>query len=237
MENIKLRRRKDLTGKVFGRLTVLSDGERRTPSGGMYWLCKCECGTIKEVPALALSKGITVSCGCYNKEVNSNRAIHGHNRKKGKKSPTYISWTKMNDRCNNQKCPEFKWYGERGIIICESWKSFSNFLADMGERPEGKTLDRKDPNGNYEPSNCRWITQKEQANNTRRNVFITHNQQTKTVSEWADYLGIKYGTLYGRLFKYNIPLEKAIVPNLYSPSPNSKNNLKIKVTIQTATEK
>lgn len=176
----------------------------------MFWLCKCECGTIKEIDAFPLSKGITVSCGCYNKEVNSNRAIHGHNRKNGKKSPTYNTWAKMNDRCNSPKCSEYKWYGGRGITVCDRWKSFVTFLADMGERPEGKTLDRKDCNGNYEPSNCRWITQKEQANNTRRNVLITFNDKTKTVAEWADLLGLKYDTLYYRLFRYNWTVEKAL---------------------------
>lgn len=216
-----------MSGRVFGWLTVLKAGERRGASGGMYWVCRCKCGAIKEISAFSLVRGITVSCGCYNKEVNSNRAKHGHNRRGSKKSPTYITWTKMNDRCNSPKCREYKWYGGRGITISDRWRSFVNFLEDMGERPIGHTLDRIDFNGNYEPSNCRWVTQKEQANNTRRNIHISHNGTTRTVAEWADLLGLKYETLYCRIFKFCMPLEKALSKDLYSPSPGSKGSFNI----------
>lgn len=219
-ENIKLRRRKDLIGKVFGRLTVLGPGQIRTLSRGMYWLCKCECGVIKEIGAQALVRGSTVSCGCYKIERPTLDIKHGHNRRNGKKSPTYISWTKMNDRCNSQNASEYKWYGGRGVSICDRWKSFNNFLQDMGERPKGTSLDRIDVNGNYEPSNCKWSNIKEQANNTQRNIFITHNGQTKTVAVWADCLGLKYDTLFARLYKYGWPIEVALASEKYKPIPN-----------------
>ena len=201
MENIKLRRRRDLTGQKFGRLIVLEAGQKRTPNRGMYWLCECECGSINEVAAQALVKGSVVSCGCYHREVVSGKIKHGHNRRHSKKSPTYITWTKMNDRCNNPLVREYKWYGGRGISVCKRWRSFVNFLSDMGERPEGKTLDRINPNGNYNKTNCRWAAPLEQANNTRRNQFLQHDSQVKTIAEWARVLNLNYDTLYRRVRK------------------------------------
>lgn len=112
MENVKLRRRKELTGQRFGRLIVLCPGERRTSNRGMYWLCKCDCGNQKEITALSLSRGLTTSCGCYSKEYNSNRIKHGHNRKLGNKTPTYITWDKMISRCRNKNCNEYKLYSD-----------------------------------------------------------------------------------------------------------------------------
>lgn len=227
-ENIKLRRRKDLTGFVFGWLTVIEAGKKRSPNRAMYWLCKCKCGTEKEISAQSLIRGSVVSCGCYNKEINSKRAKHGHNRRHSKKSPTYITWTKMNDRCNSTQCREYKWYGGRGVTICDRWKSYVNFLSDMGERPEGCSLDRIDVNGNYEPSNCRWVDQKTQANNTRRNVYITYQGITQTIAEWASSLGLKYETLYCRIFKFGMPVEKALTKDMYVPIPGLKFTLKNK---------
>lgn len=227
-ENIKLRRRKDLTGFVFGWLTVIEASKKRSPNRAMYWLCKCKCGTVKEISAQSLTRGAVVSCGCYNKEVNSQKAKHGHNRKRSKKSSTYITWTKMNDRCNNTNCREYKWYGSRGITICDRWKSYVNFLSDMGERPEGCSLDRIDVNGNYEPSNCRWVDKKTQANNTRRNIYITHQGITQTIAEWARSLGLKYDTLYRRITKFGMPIEKALTKDMYIPIPGLKFTLKTK---------
>jgi len=210
MENLKLRRRNDLTGKSFGRLTVLKAGERRTATRGMYWLCKCECGTIKEISALSLVRGLVVSCGCYCKEINSLRVVHGQNRRHSKKTPTYTSWAKMNDRCNNQKCKEYQWYGAKGIIVCESWRNFENFFKDMGVRPIGTTIDRIDSSGNYEPSNCRWETAKNQANNTSRNVSFEHNGKLMTISELAELADMEYDTMYCRLIKYKWSVQQSI---------------------------
>lgn len=114
----------------------------------------------------------------------------------------YHAWSAMIQRCTNPNNPNYKNYGGRGIKVHEPWRDFSNFIIDMGRKPSSKhTLDRKNVNGNYEPSNCRWITQKQQCNNLRKNVLLTHNNKTMTISEWADHTGIKYDTLYIRLYR------------------------------------
>jgi len=116
------------------------------------------------------------------------------------KTKTYQSWAGMKKRCLNKNCKDYLHYGGRGITVCDRWKnSFLNFLSDMGLCPEGLTLDRKDNNGNYEPSNCIWATRKSQANNTRRNAFIEFNGETKTISGWADFLGLDHRVLHFRL--------------------------------------
>jgi hypothetical protein len=107
----------------------------------------------------------------------------------------------MLKRCNDPKQTGYQNYGGKGIKVCEDWKTFEGFLADMGERGEGKTLDRIDSNGNYEKSNCRWFDMKEQANNRSNNHLLTHNGETHTVAQWAEKLGIKDGTIRARLFR------------------------------------
>jgi hypothetical protein len=104
-------------------------------------------------------------------------------------------------RCNDPKQTGYQNYGGKGVTVCEDWKTFEGFLADMGEREDGKTLDRIDGNGNYEKSNCRWFDMKEQANNRSNNHLLTHNGETHTVAQWAEILGIKDGTIRGRLFR------------------------------------
>jgi hypothetical protein len=169
----------DLTGAVYGRLTVLRLGHR---IGGRHaWLCRCECGTEKVIASQSMRSGNTKSCGCLNEEVRSlmtaerNRANKGktqwlrHGHKRGTEpggSPTYLSWKSMKVRCDN---PTGRSRCYVGIEICDRWRVFSNFLADMGERPEGMTLDRINPFGNYEPGNCRWATPGQQRMNTRKN--------------------------------------------------------------------
>ena len=145
---------------------------------------------------------------CFWGKSRSGNRKHGHCHR-GKWSRSYWSWVAMRGRCNDPSHVGYKRYGGRGIKVCPEWDSFSQFLQDMGERPQGKSLDRIDVNGPYCRKNCRWATAKEQANNTSRNRFLTYNGQTKTVTQWADSLGIKGGTLEGRL-KNGWSTEKAL---------------------------
>jgi hypothetical protein len=165
-------RRIDLEDQRFGRWLVLS---RVVGSPQMKYLCRCDCGAEREVYAGHLRHGRSSSCGCLAAEINRTRdhskdnnppwIMHGHTA--GKWSPTYITWSGIVARCTNPKSEQYRWYGARGILICERWRKFENFLADMGERPPGLTIDRKDSNGHYEPGNCRWASKTVQASNMR----------------------------------------------------------------------
>jgi hypothetical protein len=160
----------DLTGQTFGRWLVQSKSQQR--DGRAYWNCVCVCGTSRKVASRGLRSGESRSCGCLNNElvvVNTAKFKFKHGHALGHTmTRTYSSWVSMRRRCLNPTDKDFARYGGRGITICERWTTYENFLADMGERPEGKTLDRyPDKNGNYENGNVRWATPEEQANNRR----------------------------------------------------------------------
>lgn len=153
----------DLAGKRFGRLVALSVSH--VVNRRYHWNCGCDCGNSKVVAGADLKWGKTKSCGCFRREfVRKAKSKHGH-ANKGKVSRTYRSWQMMHRRCEGYTPVHKSRYTDRGIAVCERWSSFENFLADMGEKPEGLTLDRIDNDGNYEPSNCRWADKFTQRNN------------------------------------------------------------------------
>lgn len=159
-------KRIDLTGKRFGSWTVLSyAGPKKT--GGSWWFARCQCGTERIVDSRLLRQGRSQSCGCQRPDlIREQITRHGHASHR-KPSRLYRTWQGMMDRCTNPANKRYKHYGHRGIMVCERWHKFENFLTDVGFRPEAKSLDRIDPDGNYEPVNCRWATIEEQRNNRR----------------------------------------------------------------------
>ena len=212
---------KDITGMRFGRLVALYPVRKRDASKTLFWHCRCDCGAEKDINGHALRNGSIVSCGCYNKEVVSRMNFkHGH-RKRHDRNLTYKTWDKMMSRCYNKKCPEYKFYGARGITVEESWHDFANFLKDMGERKsKDLSLDRIDFSKGYCKDNCRWADKYTQANNTSRNIHVKYKGKDYTIAELSRISGIPYDTVYSRITKYGWKVENAI------SIPASKSNNK-----------
>lgn len=199
---------KDLTGATFERWVVIKRSPLRDSRGGIMWFCRCECGTDRDVLGANLTKGISRSCGCLNM-VGVRSKTHGHTTNRNI-SPTYHSWAGMKARCSNEKNTRYRSYGAQGVRVCDRWNLFENFLADMGVKPEGTSIDRIDPKGNYEPGNCRWSDSEKQANNKNNSRFITAFGRTQTLQQWANELGVTHGTLIFRIDKAGWPIEKAL---------------------------
>ena len=207
----------DLAGQKFGRLTPIKY-VGKNKHGQSLWLCKCECDKKTTVAGNRLNTGHTKSCGCLNIEritgMGESNKTHGH-ASDGKISKTYTAWKNMVSRCNNPNDISYKNYGERipPITVCEKWlpenNGFINFLADMGERPAGLSLDRIDNNLGYYKNNCRWATPKEQGRNKRNNHKLNISGKEKCFAELEEITGIRQETIRSRIKKGFTP-EKAL---------------------------
>lgn len=197
-------KKRDLLGQRFGRLIVVGEAEsKRTPCGAeAMWICRCECGTETVRRSRMLLRGRLLSCGCL-------RDTHGHNRR-GKRTTTYRAWLGMRTRCERPTCSDYKDYGGRGIKVCERWGTFDNFLADMGECPPGRSIERRNNDGHYEHSNCYWATPIQQANNKRNTTFVTFRGERLPVSRLAARFGLSGDVLYERIVRYGWSLENAV---------------------------
>jgi hypothetical protein len=192
-----------ISGRWTRSTTVLRQGSK------YFVVCRCQCGTIKKVDKVALGKGRSKSCGCLQRELLSKRMsgtsntmfTHGQSCRKSW-TKEYRTWVDMKTRCLDSNCRSFDLYGGRGIRFCERWHRFEAFFEDVGRAPANDhELDRIDPSGDYSPSNCRWITRKEQMRNTRCNHLLTIDGSTKTIIEWSELSGVNAKTLYSRKYR------------------------------------
>lgn len=219
----------NLIGRTFNRLTVVALHPERTRSNSRRWVCRCECGTTVIVSSgHKLTSGHSKSCGCLQREKAGLRnKTHGM-----AETQTWRAWRGMKQRCSNPKTEKFSFYGGRGITFCDRWRTFENFYADMGDCPAGMSLDRIDPNGNYEPGNCRWESSEVQHNNTRRNVYATIGGETKSVVQWCRLLGISQFTVYSRITK-GWTAERSLATPIRPLRARSRNKAKHKVATGT----
>lgn len=178
----------NIAGRRSGKLFVVAFAGVIGKRKGASWICHCDCGNTKVISAENIKRGKAKSCGCASNEFRSKSlTVHGQSRRKGgKPSGAWSSWNAMISRCTQLGNAQYHDYGGRGISVCESWKSFENFYSDMGDRPEGMSLDRIDPNGSYSAANCRWATPKQQTANRRPNIrnheFLTLLNAAKKVT-------------------------------------------------------
>ncbi len=189
-----------LVGMEFGRLTVVEEIEPRRNLKGVVkerrWRCMCSCGSSVLVGSAKIKSGNTRSCGCLRRDlVAAKNRTHGNYG-----TPTYVSWNAMLTRVTNPNRHNSASYVGKGITVCDRWRSFESFLEDMGERPSSKhTIERRNNDGNYEPSNCYWGTKTQQAQNQSHNVNLTLGEETHCVTEWSRLTGRKLSTLFGRI--------------------------------------
>lgn len=199
---------KDISGQKFGRLTTLHRLHNYHKKG-TYWLCVCECGNLTEIYLGSLQRGTTTSCGCYHKEIVTKLAT----KYKNHNVRMYRIWNNLRDKCYNENNKAYKYYGKRGIKICDKWlNSFDIFYdwAMANGYDDNLTIDRIDNNKGYSPNNCRWTTMKQQNRNKRSNRNYTINGETHCLKEWCEILGLKYNTIIGRINQYGWSIERAL---------------------------
>lgn len=201
---------KDLTGQRFGMLTAVSISHRKGTR--TYWNCKCDCGRTRVVSGDHLKRMDNTDCGCTRKHISYSKK-HGMSD-----SRLYTIWALMKYRCNNPNRKEYADYGGRGIRVCKEWNDPQNFIdwALNNGYSDDLTLDRIDNNSGYCPENCRWVTKSVQMNNRRTCRYITHNGETKTISQWAKEKGMRYIQLKRRIDNYGWSIERALDEPLHS---------------------
>jgi len=201
----------DRTGNKFGKLTVLNLDLEKSTKKRKFWVCICECGETRSINGDNLSGGRTKSCGCLQVE---NQLVQAAKRRKWGPEllPTRHIWQLMWRRCENPKDCVYKHYGARGIKVCDEWKDFDVFLNDMGIKPEGLSLERKDVNGNYCPENCCWATTLEQVRNRTTTKWITLMDQTKSASEWCEIYNVSQSLFSARTARGWDPLRALTTP-------------------------
>lgn len=186
----------NIEGERYGQWVVLKH------NGGGWWTCECACGVVRSVRGTDLRRGRSRSCGCSVKR----RVPHG-----GSGTHEYRVWIAMKVRCFDPTHKKYPIYGGRGITVCRRWRDdFSVFLKDMGECPDGHTIERIDSNGNYEPSNCRWATVTEQNRNTNRNRMLEYQGERMSMAAWAERVGLPYQTLNTRINTMGWSVERAL---------------------------
>ena len=177
------RKKIDMIGKTYGRLTVVSEDQQRDKNGYITYTCECKCGNTKSILGVSLRKGSTRSCGCLQKESTTK---HGMER-----TPEYKAWVSMKSRCLNPNHARFSDWGGRGITISNEWLVFDNFIKDMGNRPTANhSLDRVDNELGYSKSNCAWVDKRTQALNRRGTIKVMHNNKIMFVHEYALLVGL-----------------------------------------------
>lgn len=210
-----------IVGETYCGWTVLEASEPARKSGAVFkrWLCRCRCGRVKPVSDHGLRSSTSADCGCGRLERSRLRTLHG-GFSGGKATPEYYSWTSMRTRCRNPNSFDYQDYGGRGIKVCNRWDSFVCFLADMGSRPPGCSLDRIDVAGDYEPTNCRWADVYTQAANKRNTTLYLYQGQYLTASALARICGINTRTVWCRL-KAGQTVEQAMTRLRAAPQPRN----------------
>lgn len=205
----------DLTGKRFGKLSVICRGKDHVqPSGAKQttWRCVCDCGTVKEIPAYNLKVGKTRSCGCMRSEVGKLNITHGATAN-NKTERLYSIWSGMRDRCYREKSVSYKNYGAKGITVCDEWRTdfaaFRNWSISNGYA-DGLMIDRIENSKGYSPDNCRWVTRIFQNNHTSRNRMITAFGKTMTLAQWSRETGINSDVIYQRITNLKWETERAL---------------------------
>lgn len=184
-----------LGGQTFGKLTVISHAGKRC--GNSRWNCVCECGRHIVVYSTNLTRGLSTSCG---KSICHSHYKRGYAGGAARRTTEYVIWDNMKRRCSNPSASGWNHYGALGIQVCDRWHDFDNFLADMGARPSEKhSLDRINTYGNYEPTNCRWATKRQQQRNMKNNIWLEIDGERMILKDWSNRLGVSYQCIQDRL--------------------------------------